>query len=365
MRTSTRRGRFFNRAGLSDSWNRAVGAVSDMVERRDPAKGHISDLARRLQEAIDQHWRTRHQSRYQAVKVLLTHWADTDDPSFRADEAAKSLAEVFRRLYSFDVQTWLIPTVDQPQYFLAGKLSQFVRDHGKEGNLLIFWYAGSAKETDGGKGPVMWKWGAEVNSLIVPQILGSAKSHVLTLYDCGSSLHGQGVSNAPVFEHLGASADESALSFGRPGSFTRSLIRILDKPDTAAFGICVLDLHRKLVNSAKRHQPGASAEDDNVSILSGAHTVSTAGSWLSRGLSPNPVYCHLSVCPSQSKGGASSIILSHLGYPLEVRQPRTGGEECEIEIKLQLERDDVHLDRWQQWILEAPWEASKAAVTGS
>lgn len=87
---------------------------------------------------MEDKWHTRYYSRYREVNVLLMHWADADDAALGSDKAANSLADIFQRL-GFDVQFWLIPTVEHPQRFVISTLTKFVRDYGHEGNLLIFW----------------------------------------------------------------------------------------------------------------------------------------------------------------------------------------------------------------------------------
>jgi hypothetical protein len=109
-------------------------------DRHDRRGEYTTDLQENLKQTIDEKWHSRHHSRYRGVKVLLTYWADTDDPRLGAEKAAAKLFDVFRRLYHFDVWVWLIPTVEHPQRFLASTLNNLVHEHGHAGNLLIFWY---------------------------------------------------------------------------------------------------------------------------------------------------------------------------------------------------------------------------------
>lgn len=143
---------------LSANWNRVLGAVSDMVfpERTDSSEGRAKTLTQTLRHAVEDGWKARHHNRYRQVKVLLTYWAETDDPGFGADAAAEKLRNVFQRRYGFDVQIWLIPSLDEPQRALAAKLSNFVQNYGQAGNLLIFWYGGASKESHDRKGPITW-----------------------------------------------------------------------------------------------------------------------------------------------------------------------------------------------------------------
>jgi hypothetical protein len=143
---------------LSVNWNRVRSAINEMVsaERTDRLKGRAALLTQTLRHAVEDGWKARHHNRYRHVKVLLTYWAETDDPGFGADIAAKKLRDVFQRKYGFDVQIWLIPSFEQPQRALAAKLNNFVRNCGQAGNLLIFWYGGAIKKNHDAKAPITW-----------------------------------------------------------------------------------------------------------------------------------------------------------------------------------------------------------------
>jgi hypothetical protein len=210
----------------------------------------------------------------------------------------------------------------------------------------------------------------------VPQILGSGAADVLTLYDCAYSLHGQTTPAPGVFEHLGANAGGIVDGFDRAGSFTRCLVRILDRPEAAAYGIAIPDIHRKLVNYAKRERALTTADrpfedgtGDDASIY-GDDGLAEPGmpvvrsSWLSGVMGPsppNPVYCHLSTCSPRSKAEPTTIVLSHLGYPLELFEGQNGDEQ-EVELRIRLKRSDIDVTRWAQWILDAPPEADQVTV---
>ena len=410
--------------------------------------------------------------RYRRVQVLLTFWAETDDPAFGAAAAAHALADVFRGRYGFDVLVWLIPVM-QPQQALAAKLRQFARVDARSRpgeNLLIFWYGGSAREDEGGNGGPLWFGeyvsmsapvflsfpplgpltpyppvafphqtfvprltarggrprhfgGPTIDSRIVPQLLGAARADVLTLYDCPHALHGRRAAGPGLCEHLGASAHDDIIAGfvgerstapdgGRaPLSFTRSLLRILDKPARAARGLSVLDLHRKLVH---RYQMAAAAaagskesesdEDDEEekeaaptgnrgghhynrtpSRGENAHAPPTQPPWRPRALHQTPVYCHLSRCRPRSEGGPASIVLAPLGRPppesfLQPRQAPPHGPEggvgekgekgdgddgtAEVTMRLRLRApaDAADIGRWKEWILDAPVEASQLVL---
>ncbi|KAK8133178.1 hypothetical protein PG999_001351 [Apiospora kogelbergensis] len=439
-------------AKLSKNWRKALDAVRDLVpttatDPRPPSRRKLlrrntftkptgqqvaqaANFTRNLNHAVFDYrngWTTRHHKRrrYRRVKVLLTYWADTDDPAFGADRAARALAGVFRRRYGFDVLVWLIPVM-QPQQALSAKLRQFAGgdDGGQQqqgDDLLIFWYGGSAREERGrGRGSVVWfgesVGGPTIDSQIVPQILGASGADLLTLYDSPHALHGYNVTGSGVCEHLGACAHDGFVAGfidgdgggSVPLSFTRALIRILDSPRRAAKGISVLDLHRKLVN--RYHvatSAGASAaiiawiESSTESSLGKEESQKRANRqrqivgeaeylrtqpWLPDSMRQTPVYCHLSRYRPLSEGGSpATIVVSQLGRnPQQEALMRLegiewdGGPLSEGEAEKEIDEDDAidvtvrmrmrcpvdmtNIGQWRDWILDAPREARQVVL---
>ncbi|KAK7961676.1 uncharacterized protein PG986_002501 [Apiospora aurea] len=412
-------------AKLSKNWRKAIDAarqtlastsaatktrrqLSPSSNNTTPESSQAARLTRNINDALfdpltpQNGWAGRHRgTRYRSVKVLLTYWAETDDPAFGAAAAARALADVFQYRYGFDVLVWLIPVM-QPQQALAAKLRQFARDadaRQRPGeSLLIFWYGGPAREDESDGGPPLWFGesftGPTINSHIVPQVLGAAKSDVLTLYDNPHALHGYNVTGPGLCEHLGAaayngvvagfaanySANASSSADGVTSSgidhrryslsFTRALIQILDSPDRAAQGISVLDIHRKLIN---RYQMATAAAKGSESD----EAKEAALTWKmdARVLPPVPV-------PAAGRGGPASIVLAQLGRQTlettaipspkensqqgpedvdedEKESENDDGSAVELTMRLRLRppADTVDVGRWKQWILDAPPEA--------
>ncbi|KAI1114890.1 hypothetical protein F5Y14DRAFT_147857 [Nemania sp. NC0429] len=157
-----------------------------------------------LQTALTEAWPRRHHSRYKSVRALLVCWADdvctsrsstaapftsripsvagsstlglmrmsggtnritpyratathgpvrmSSSPSMRQDAnqgpfttAARLLASVLERRYGIQSQVWMIPSLDNPQDMLLGKIKLFVDNYGGPDNLLVFWYGGNAE----------------------------------------------------------------------------------------------------------------------------------------------------------------------------------------------------------------------------
>lgn len=146
---------------LSAHWQRALAAARKRVspphgkkKPKEPRRAAAVPsspglLGRRLRAAVDARWPRRLHGRYRAVKVFLTYWNDADDDDDdAAGTAARAIADVLGRAYGFDVETWLIPGVLEPEDVLGAKLRDLVRAHGREGHLLIFWYGGRVMETE-------------------------------------------------------------------------------------------------------------------------------------------------------------------------------------------------------------------------
>lgn len=151
-----------------------------------------------LQTALTEAWPRRHHSRYKSGRALLVCWADgacasastaaslntrvrsnldlgpmglitgaKEMSSYRATpasirmsasssvrqdanqtpfiSAARQLATVLERRYGIQSQVWMIPSLDNPQDMLVGKIKQFIDTYGGPDNLLVFWYGGNAE----------------------------------------------------------------------------------------------------------------------------------------------------------------------------------------------------------------------------
>lgn len=191
-------------------------------------------------------------------------------------------------------------------------------------------------------------------------ILGSSEGDVLTLYDCEGSLHAGTTVGTGVFETLAASTHGYGAGFASRDSFTRSLIRVLEKPLHVARGIAVLDIHRKLVNQTR--QGRAPYEADGSADAQDGDGAGPQAS-LPCAMRPSPAYCRLSRCGAPSEGKQATIVLSSLDYPLEAFGHENIGEELEVTVRLRLRKNDVNVGRWRDWITGAPPEADQVHTT--
>lgn len=117
---------------------------------------HIPDLnslLSHLTDAVSAAWPDRQNLRsYKKVKVILMSWENDD---LNVDAEISPLLSVFRGLYHYDAESWKIPS-RRPAVELSRKVADVVDTYGREGNLLIFYYAGHARPNDQPGGSPVW-----------------------------------------------------------------------------------------------------------------------------------------------------------------------------------------------------------------
>lgn len=106
----------------------------------------ISTVSQLLQSLVDNDWKSRGQSRYSNVHVLLISWVDDDLGVIRE---LQDLETVFTNSFNYDVETWGIPR-DMSKRRLQKRVAQFADDYEGYDTLLILYYAGHAIRTVGG-----------------------------------------------------------------------------------------------------------------------------------------------------------------------------------------------------------------------
>ncbi|KAI0966441.1 hypothetical protein F4678DRAFT_293942 [Xylaria arbuscula] len=377
-----------------------------------------------LQTAMDDTWPLRHHSRYRNARALLVCWADSDSstyapvtaetfapvqsyrspvgspvgspmgspvtPRFSYDShpprvsserrlrnsastigqstrqgpfvsAAYQLANVLERCYGIRAQVWLIPSLENPQNMLAGKIKQFVDMYGGPDSLLIFWYGGLAdfaaalpkKGTGGGNGissnEIMWHGsrdepGISARTIIKTLSLGLARADVLMLNDSPFAQHAYAshIEGPGTFELLGPGSTHANY---HAASFTRTLSVMLNSPHLANQGVSVLELHRKLLDIAS--DPGSRT------------TTTLSATQMMRGPA-YPVYVQL--VPAEPI--ARHIVLSRLETPLAAKTnyARDVGEPG-VNIYFRLARSHLEVKQWKEWMLGAPEEVREVSVS--
>ena len=116
---------------------------------------HVRDikaLGEVLTNAAEAAFPNRGVSRYKEVHTLLLSWED--DNLGVADEIDE-LGDVFRNLYSFDVEEWKIPS-KRSHNSLAAKVLGFLDDYESKDNLLIVYYGGHGEMNDDRQ--CVWSW---------------------------------------------------------------------------------------------------------------------------------------------------------------------------------------------------------------
>ncbi|KAI1812126.1 hypothetical protein GGS20DRAFT_46329 [Poronia punctata] len=309
--------------------------------------------------------------------------------------AASQLGDVLERRYGIKSQTWLVPSIGDPQEALAHKVRQFVADYGSSADsLVLFWYGGHAEfvsvgEGGGGTGTgtggeVIWYGGRDepgIPAKTASKILANARADVLMINDSpfANHIYVPHASGPGTFELLGSgSTTPSNLEpdHGKEGSLTRTLSLMLDSPFLAAHGVSVVELHRKLLDMQAFHlnsttfEPiaGTSISTSPLDNSSGARHIPARARSL--GHPPAyPIYCQISQSPSLERGTTRNIILSKLNTSL---RPKTVGPgflgtgasgKPVVRLDIQLERPFVNVRRWKEWILRAPDEAEGVRVS--
>lgn len=102
--------------------------------------------------ALEQ-FQPQREQRYAAVTVLLLSWKDNDLRLL--DEELQELEDLFRNSFQYLVTRYQIPS-KSPQYQLGKHMSDFLIDHGTEGNLIIVYYGGHGSPPKNGSTDCEW-----------------------------------------------------------------------------------------------------------------------------------------------------------------------------------------------------------------
>ncbi|KAI1735884.1 hypothetical protein F4680DRAFT_295303 [Xylaria scruposa] len=411
----------------------------------NPTAEELNNHALMLQTSLDDAWSRRHHSRYRNARALLVCWADggstgasiaTDLPSPTPspelspapsislspehDEsallemcsgvgmttiaqdrrpsqgpfipAAHQLADVLDRRYGIQSQVWMIPSLENPQDMLVGKVKNFVEEYGGPDNLLIFWYGGYAEfasaaskegvpESDKTAGEIIW-YGLRdelgISARTISKTLGLARADVLMLNDSPFSQHAymSHLCGPGTFELLGSGSTNPSSAEPNPareGSFTRTLALMLDSPFLATRGVSVLELHRKLLDMmtpSLSHplptppaSPTNSGRDTTCTSRRPTSSLIVSRAQTMAQIPPYPVYCQISQFTPLERDARRNIVLSRLDTSLaaETNYARTVGEPI-IKLDVRLKRPYLDVQRWREWLLRAPADAEGVSV---
>ncbi|KAI2638452.1 hypothetical protein GGS21DRAFT_440566 [Xylaria nigripes] len=410
-----------------------------------PTDADLDDHAIALQLGLDAAWPTRQHNRYRQIRALLVCWADNElinsryppaesqanplraptslttssTPHFIPREdgraiprmssrvdmrspsaatagqntrqgpfipAAYQLASVLARRYGIGSQVWMIPTLDNPQDMLAGKINQFVEEYGGADNLLIFWYGGSAEfvnmardgaqASEAGSGEVVW-YGLRdelgISARAITKALGVARADVLMLNDSpfAQYVYSGHLAGPGTFELLGSGSmipsnlDPKA---DRAASFTRTLTLMLDSPFLAAHGVSIPELHRKLLDMMSQNRL-SHAPTSPISLAAAhsgmyqdgrrrRHNLTTVSRSQPVQIPWYPVYCLICQSAHIERETRKNIVLSRLNAPLGAQVVHArGSTEPRVRLDIKLERPLIDIRRWTEWLLNAPGDA--------
>ncbi|KAF4982028.1 hypothetical protein FZEAL_2278 [Fusarium zealandicum] len=215
-------------------------------------------------------------SRYKEVEVLLIRW---EEDELEVEWELNELHKVFRDLYGFTAEQFLIPTQNSHRNLMRKALA-FVEDHEKEDTLLVVYYGGhgvinrarqSTWSCKSDKSYATVEWSA------IQTLFEMAKCDVLLLLDCCS-----GASAAPLTERP-TNIKETIAACGfetwtpRPGaqSFTHTLIEVM-KEWASQLPFSAAMLHSEILTRLKHAQPHRSSQGTLVeSRKTPAYIVST------------------------------------------------------------------------------------------
>ncbi|KAF7554477.1 hypothetical protein G7046_g6809 [Stylonectria norvegica] len=199
-------------------------------------------------------------SRYKEVQVLLIRWEEDElEVEWELDE----LHKVFRDLYLFQTEQFLIPTQNSHRR-LNRKALSFVEDHEEEDVLLIVYYGGHGVinkarqstwscKTDTTYATVEWS--------AIQTLFEMVKCDVLLLLDCCAGASAAPLVGRPtnIKETIAACGFETWTPRPGPQSFTHALIEVLMEwasqlPFSAAM------LHSEILTRLKHAQPRRSPQ---------------------------------------------------------------------------------------------------------
>ncbi len=190
--------------------------------------------------------------RYTGAFVLLLRWEDDD---LGTEIELKDLEAVFRNIYHYSTERYLIPSVDSTTQ-LEYKLNDFRKAHDNGTNLLIVYYGGHGS-LEYNKRPNRSIWQAKQNGgpalgwSDLQGVLERAKSDVIFILDC--CFAASAARGTASKEGLWACNSEVTTTGVNDNSFTRNLIEELKLISISRFNIAML--HARLMRRYRRPGP--------------------------------------------------------------------------------------------------------------
>ncbi|KAM0291890.1 hypothetical protein ACHAO9_003443, partial [Fusarium lateritium] len=199
-------------------------------------------------------------SRYSEVQVLLIRW---DEDELEVEWELNELRSVFRDLYGFTTDQFLIPT-HKSHRKLNHKVLSFVEEHENEDTLLIVYYGGhgvinkarqSTWSCKSDKSYATVEWSA------IQTLFEMAKCDVLLLLDCCAGASAAPLTERPtnIKETIAACGFEASTPCPGAQSFTHTLIEVL-KEWASQLPFSAAMLHSEILTRLKHAPPDRSSQ---------------------------------------------------------------------------------------------------------
>ncbi|KAF4994037.1 hypothetical protein FGRMN_6071 [Fusarium graminum] len=222
--------------------------------------GNFEAFVEELQLAAKRAFPNSAYSRYSEIQVLLIRW---DEDELEVEWELNELRRVFRDLYGFTTDKFLIPTHNSHRK-LTSKVLSFVEEHENEDTLLIVYYGGhgainkARQSTWSCKGDKSY---ATVDWSAIQTLFETAKCDVLLLLDCCSAASAASWNDRPanIKETIAACGFETWAPLPGAQSFTHTLLEVLEEwasqlPFSAAM------LHSEILTRLKHAPPDRSPQ---------------------------------------------------------------------------------------------------------
>ncbi|KAL2272002.1 hypothetical protein VTJ83DRAFT_1373 [Remersonia thermophila] len=319
---------------------------------------------------------------YQSVKVLLMSWDREDDPQVHQD--LRALESVFHGLYNYDTESWRIPS-RRSAVELSRKVADVLDVHGREGNLVILYYIGYARPATGDQRSSSPIWAATpsrdspvVHSSVLHSLLTEVDCHVLLLHDCldtprPSKPENSFAGNGLIETISAGSIDVPSHDSETPKNwFTTAVIQELAHAAHTGVWLTGAELHRRLIHRLQSSSSTSSGILFHQSLYSFVQIDRQTGQPM---MDPSPtrrIPIHkyeanrpqtvlLAPRDPAKEPSENSAVMLHPPASPSPAEPETNSPGVLVTCRLRDPR--VEVERWRQWLLNAPEQARKIQLS--
>ncbi|KAF8856020.1 hypothetical protein BDZ45DRAFT_804520 [Acephala macrosclerotiorum] len=353
---------------------------------------NIQKLGADLNAAVQAVWPSRHQSRYVKAHVLMISWEGDD---LGVWQEIVPLRTVFEEKYHFQVEEYKIPSIDQPDRALKRRSIEFLDSVDKQDTLLIVYYAGHARKAPDASTAPLWcasrsRPEPTIASAGIQSMFEEAEADVLILYDCCHSaacLTNGSRTPRHVVEVIAACGYETVAAQVDKHSFTKALLEILAlKAKGGPFSVG--DLHARVLSKLKCWAP------DLLTDAKGKFLETHEGHLVyEHQPRRTPVYsivCEteprrsILLCPLPKRDCSSSSSTNQgpntpSSSPDPAALPTSDNNESsgkrkrdvaddgpcpQILLAIRLERNELDIPRWVEWIRNLPAAGKDIRIEG-